>query len=145
MTKCRDACQGLADSAGKEQRQSRRCTPAKAVFKRSHCSPHNHPNGDDWCAYWQVRPSHLHLTVAFQWFVCFAMIIGLHFNLLYHQRMQCACRKYPRLAQESSRPHGLLYPPVNPFLRESELPRQRSHTVWGRGQSASEGSDGEDS
>ncbi|BDA40703.1 probable chaperone protein DnaJ 2 at N-terminal half [Coccomyxa sp. Obi] len=37
-------------------------------------------------------------------------------------------QKYPRLAQESWRRHGLLNPPTNPFLRDEFLPRQRT---WG--------------
>jgi hypothetical protein len=39
-----------------------------------------------------------------------------------------ACRKYPKLAQESWRRHGLLNPPTNPFLKDEVLPRQRK---WG--------------
>lgn len=37
------------------------------------------------------------------------------------------------MAEQSWRPNGLFYPPVNPFLRESELPRQRSRLPWNRG------------
>ncbi len=36
------------------------------------------------------------------------------------------------MAEQWGRPNGLFYPPVNPFLRESELPRQRSRLPWNR-------------
>ncbi|CAK0734636.1 hypothetical protein CVIRNUC_000460 [Coccomyxa viridis] len=37
-------------------------------------------------------------------------------------------QKYPNMARESGRRHGLLNPPVNPWLRDDVLPRQRA---WG--------------
>ncbi|CAL5225518.1 g8348 [Coccomyxa viridis] len=43
-------------------------------------------------------------------------------------------QKYPNMARESGRRHGLLNPPVNPWLRDDVLPRQRT---WGERGSSS--------
>jgi len=38
-------------------------------------------------------------------------------------------QKYNKVVEDAWRPHGLFQAPVNKFLREEDLPRQR---VWGR-------------
>lgn len=49
-------------------------------------------------------------------------------GLLLDVSVHVHARKYPKLAQESWRRHGLLNPPTNPFLKDEALPRQRK---WG--------------
>lgn len=47
-------------------------------------------------------------------------------------RSSLARRKYTKIVEEAWRPHGMLQPPQNPWLRPDELPTQRSR-FWGAG------------